>query len=72
MNGGINQNTFVDVVKIAAIVFALLHMGIGFAMFRQVVALSNKVETRSRGCIRLFSLLHILILAGIVILVIFI
>lgn len=72
MTPEINQNLFVVAIKLAAVIFALLHMGAALALFRQVVTMNNKVRTSSSGCLRLFALTHILVLAAIVLLIIFI
>jgi hypothetical protein len=68
----IGVDVFVNVIKLAGVVFALLHFGVGLTLFRQIMLMNRKVNTEHSGCLRLISLVHILILSGIILLVIFI
>lgn len=68
----IGAEQFIDVIKLAGVVFGLVHLGVGIVLLRQILVMNRKVKTASGGCVQLFSLLHILILAGILLLVIFV
>ena len=68
----IGVDVFVNVIKLAGIVFAMLHLGVGLVLFRQILLMNRKINTEHAGCLRLVSLAHILLLAGIILLIIFI
>lgn len=72
MNLSIGVDSFVNVIKLAALIFALLHLGIGLAILRQVLLMNSKVRTSSGGCLRIVVLGHILLLAIILLAIVFI
>jgi hypothetical protein len=72
MNYIIGTDVFVNVIKLAGVVFALLHFGVGLILFRQILLMNRKINTEHGGCLRLVSLAHILLLSGIILLIIFI
>lgn len=68
----IGSDAFITVIKFAALVFTFVHLGFALALFRQVMNMNSKVSTHNGGCFRTFSLLHILLLSGIILLIVLI
>jgi hypothetical protein len=68
----ITVNSFIDVIKFAAVVIAFLHFLFVVAMFRQIITINSKIKTSRGGCLRLITLVHILVLSGIILIIVFI
>ena len=68
----ISGDTIFSVIKVVALVFGLIHLGIGFVMIRQILLMNSKIQTKNSGCLRAAGLIHVLVLAGTVLLIIFI
>lgn len=56
-------------LKILVIVFTLFHFLIALIVYRQIGQMKRVVRTKARGCIAFISLIHILILLGVLVFV---
>jgi len=65
------KNTVFLIIKIALIVYSLMHLLIGLILLRQLNRIREVVRTRAKGCIILFSVFDVIMLFIVFILVIF-
>lgn len=57
--------TLIETIKIAAIVFALLHVFAGFIIVRQITRISSMIKTSNHTFFRLVGILYIMLLIGV-------
>lgn len=68
----IDSSIIITTLRILAVVLALVHFGIGLVMFSQMLSVSGKIKTSHIGCLRVLSILHIIFLAIVILVIIFI
>lgn len=52
------DDTIVQLVKIVAIVFALVHLLAGFVLIRQMSRMNTIIRTQNKGCLTAVSLIY--------------
>lgn len=59
------NNTLIELVKIGAVIFALLHVFAGFIIVRQVTRISKMINTSNNSFFRLVGILYMILLIGV-------
>ena len=72
---GIDLNTIMTpqvttALRLLVIIFALVELGSALILFRQVNRVNQIVRTPNAGCVNMLTLVHVLLVLGILILVI--
>lgn len=60
-----------EIIRLIVLVSTLVHALTGLLLFRQIMSVSSKIYPGTAGLVRLVSLVHVCILVGILLLVVF-
>ncbi|MEO6729101.1 MAG: DUF5657 family protein [Candidatus Dojkabacteria bacterium] len=68
---GIDFNSsVVTLIRIAAIIFALVHLLSGFVLVRQMLRMNNIIKTPNKGFLNFVSIIYLLVLVGVLVFII--
>jgi choline-glycine betaine transporter len=65
------NESIIQLVRISAIVFALIHLLAGFVLIRQMSRMNNIIRTQNRGCLTIMGWTYGLLLMAVLGLIIF-
>ncbi|MFS8130702.1 MAG: DUF5657 family protein [Candidatus Dojkabacteria bacterium] len=64
------NSSVVDLIRLAAIIFALFHLLSGFILVRQMLRMNNIIKTPNKGFLNFVSLVYLIVLASVLIFII--